>query len=62
MTSARAYRPALGSAVALSEMHRLAGIEFDEPTVTALLAVLPLLGETPEPALQELLGGQFVQA
>jgi putative nucleotidyltransferase with HDIG domain len=60
MTSERAYRPALGSAVALSELHRLAGTDFDEACVTAMLSVMPRVTDAPRGALQELLGRQLV--
>ncbi|HEY2434594.1 MAG TPA: HD-GYP domain-containing protein [Vicinamibacterales bacterium] len=41
MTSARAYRPALGAAEALKELWRCAGTQFDAEVVQALAATLP---------------------
>jgi len=60
ITSARAYRPARGTAEAIAELQRCAGTEFDPVPVEALVAVLPLSTTTLEPALQELLGRQLV--
>jgi putative nucleotidyltransferase with HDIG domain len=60
MTSERAYRPALGSAVALAELHRLSGVEFDEACVAAMLAVMPRITEATATVLPELLGRQLV--
>jgi len=59
ITSARAYRPARGTAEAIAELQRFAGTEFDPASVEALETVLPLSTTTPEPALQELLGRQL---
>ena len=60
ITSARAYRPARGTAEAIAELQRCSGTEFDPVSVAALEVVLPLSSTTPEPALQELLGRQLV--
>ena len=60
ITSARAYRPARGTAEAVAEIRRCSGTEFDPMSVEALEVVLPLSTTTPEPALQELLGRQLV--
>lgn len=59
ITSARAYRPARGTAEALAELHGYSGTQFDPASVEALLTALPLATTTPEPALQELLGRQI---
>ena len=59
ITSARAYRPARGTAEALAELHGCSGAQFDPVAVEALLIALPLATTTPEPALQELLGRQM---
>ncbi len=60
ITSARAYRPARGTAEAIAELRRCSGTEFDPVPVEALEVALPLSSTTPEPALQELLGRQLV--
>ena len=60
ITSARAYRPARGTAEAIAELQRCSGTEFDPVPVEALEVALPLSSTTPEPALQELLGRQLV--
>jgi putative nucleotidyltransferase with HDIG domain len=53
MTSARAYRPALGTAYGLRELWRCAGTDFDAEVVQALAQTLPALsgvsGESPVP-------------
>jgi putative nucleotidyltransferase with HDIG domain len=41
MTSARAYRPALGAAEALQELWRCAGTQFDAEVVQALVVTIP---------------------
>ena len=41
MTSARAYRPAMGAAEALQELWRCAGTQFDAEVVQALAATMP---------------------
>jgi putative nucleotidyltransferase with HDIG domain len=54
MTSARAYRPARGSAEAVSELWRCAGTQFDAEVVQALVHALPMigsLGASAEPAV-----------
>jgi HD-GYP domain-containing protein (c-di-GMP phosphodiesterase class II) len=43
MTSARAYRPARGSAEALRELWRCAGTQFDAECVQALVSALPTI-------------------
>ena len=43
MTSARAYRPALGTAHGLRELWRCAGSEFDAEVVHALAQCVPTL-------------------
>jgi HD-GYP domain-containing protein (c-di-GMP phosphodiesterase class II) len=43
MTSARAYRPARGSADALAELRKCAGAQFDAEVVQALARALPYL-------------------
>lgn len=58
MTSARAYRPARGRAIAVVELQQYAGTQFDAAAVDALLAALPASVTTHEAALQELLGRQ----
>ena len=50
MTSARAYRPARGSAEALVELWKCAGAQFDAEVVQALAAALPRL-DAPSSAL-----------
>jgi HD-GYP domain-containing protein (c-di-GMP phosphodiesterase class II) len=44
MTSARAYRPARGSAEAVTELWRCAGTQFDAEVVQALVRALPVIG------------------
>jgi putative nucleotidyltransferase with HDIG domain len=56
MTSARAYRPARGSAWAISELRQHAGVDFDPACVEAMAAAMPLVGAIAEPQIQELLG------
>jgi putative nucleotidyltransferase with HDIG domain len=56
MTSARAYRPALGAAFAVSELRRGSGSDFDPACVDAMCAALPSASPILEPQLQELLG------
>jgi putative nucleotidyltransferase with HDIG domain len=45
MTSARAYRPARPSSVAVRELWRCAGTEFDAEVVQALVQALPVIGD-----------------
>ena len=45
--------------VAVSELQRYAGTQFDHASVDALLSALPSSTDAPEPALQELLGRQL---
>ena len=59
ITSARAYRPARGGMDAVAELQRYAGTQFDPKSVDALVAALPFVTVTLEPALQELLGRQI---
>ena len=47
MTSARAYRPARGSAEALRELWRYAGSQFDAEVVHALAAAMPAIEMAP---------------
>jgi putative nucleotidyltransferase with HDIG domain len=56
MTSARAYRPARAATVALAELQRFVGTEFDGAVVDALVAGVPSASALSEPQLQELLG------
>jgi putative nucleotidyltransferase with HDIG domain len=56
MTSARAYRPAMGAAFALEELQRCAGSDFDYECVIAMGNALPTASSIREPHLQELLG------
>jgi putative nucleotidyltransferase with HDIG domain len=56
MTSARAYRPARAAAVALAELQRYSGTQFDPATVDALRVALAASPSAPERQLQALLG------
>jgi putative nucleotidyltransferase with HDIG domain len=56
MTSARAYRPARGTAFALDELRRGSASDFDPACVEAMCAALPSTSPILEPQLQELLG------
>jgi putative nucleotidyltransferase with HDIG domain len=56
MTSARAYRPARGYPVAIAELRRHSGTQFDAAAVDALIAALPTTATLHETELQELLG------
>jgi putative nucleotidyltransferase with HDIG domain len=49
MTTARAYRPARSQAVAIAELQRHAGTQFDPASVDALVAVLDASRPTPIP-------------
>ncbi len=54
MTSARAYRPARPATVALDELQRYSGTQFDPACVEALMAALPASSLTEIPKLEEL--------
>jgi putative nucleotidyltransferase with HDIG domain len=56
MTSARAYRPARAASVALVELQRYSGSQFDPATVEALRTALAAAPTAPERQLQALLG------
>ena len=56
MTSARAYRPARASAVALVELQRYSGTQFDSASVDALRDALAQSSSASELQLQALLG------
>ena len=56
MTSARAYRPARAAAVALVELQRYSGSQFDPASVDALRDALAQSSSAPERQLQALLG------
>jgi putative nucleotidyltransferase with HDIG domain len=56
MTSARAYRPPRPRAVALAELQRYSGTQFDPASVEALVEALPDSALVAEPQLEELLG------
>jgi putative nucleotidyltransferase with HDIG domain len=56
MTSARAYRPARAAAVALVELQRYSGTQFDPASVDALREALAQSSSVPERQLQALLG------
>jgi putative nucleotidyltransferase with HDIG domain len=56
MTSARAYRPARAASVALVELQRYSGSQFDSASVDALRDALAQSSSAPEQQLQELLG------
>jgi putative nucleotidyltransferase with HDIG domain len=56
MTSARAYRPARPASVAVAELRRFAGTQFDPASVEALCAALPSASSSAEPELAEILG------
>jgi len=56
MTSARAYRPARAASVALVELQRYSGTQFDPSTVDALRTALAASPSAPERQLQALLG------
>jgi putative nucleotidyltransferase with HDIG domain len=56
MTSARAYRPARAAAVALVELQRYSGSQFDPASVDALREALAQSSLIPERQLQALLG------
>ena len=58
MTSARAYRPARAASIAVTELRRHRGSQFDPASVEALCASLPEDPVTREPQLLELLGGE----
>jgi putative nucleotidyltransferase with HDIG domain len=60
ITSARAYRRARERGEAVAELRRYSGTQFDPASVDALVAALPSVTTTAEPALQELLGRQLV--
>jgi len=56
MTSARAYRPARAASVALVELQRYSGSQFDPASVDALRDALAQSSSVPERQLQALLG------
>jgi putative nucleotidyltransferase with HDIG domain len=56
MTSARAYRPARAASVALVELQRYSGTQFDSASVDALRDALAQSTSAPERQLQALLG------
>jgi putative nucleotidyltransferase with HDIG domain len=56
MTSARAYRPARAASVALVELQRYSGSQFDPASVDALREALAQSSSVPERQLQALLG------
>jgi putative nucleotidyltransferase with HDIG domain len=56
MTSARAYRPARAASVALVELQRYSGSQFDPASVDALREALAQSSSAPERQLQALLG------
>jgi putative nucleotidyltransferase with HDIG domain len=56
MTSARAYRPARAASVALVELQRYSGTQFDSASVDALREALEQSTSAPERQLQALLG------
>ena len=56
MTSARAYRPARAASVALVELQRYSGSQFDPASVDALRDALAQSSSAPERQLQALLG------
>jgi putative nucleotidyltransferase with HDIG domain len=56
MTSARAYRPARATSVALVELQRYSGTQFDPASVDALREALAQSSSAPERQLQALLG------
>jgi putative nucleotidyltransferase with HDIG domain len=56
MTSARAYRPARATTVALVELQRYSGVQFDPAAVDALSLALAQSSSAPERQLQALLG------
>jgi putative nucleotidyltransferase with HDIG domain len=56
MTSARAYRPARAAAVALVELQRYSGSQFDSASVDALREALAQSSSVPERQLEALLG------
>jgi putative nucleotidyltransferase with HDIG domain len=56
MTSARAYRPARAASVAIVELQRYSGTQFDPATVDALRIALAASPSAPERQLQALLG------
>jgi putative nucleotidyltransferase with HDIG domain len=56
MTSARAYRPARAASVALVELQRYSGTQFDPASVDALREALAQSTSAPERQLQALLG------
>jgi putative nucleotidyltransferase with HDIG domain len=56
MTSARAYRPARAASVALVELQRYSGTQFDPASVDALRQALAHSTSVPERQLQALLG------
>ncbi len=56
MTSARAYRPARAASVALVELQRYSGTQFDPASVDALQDALAQSSSAPERQLQALLG------
>jgi putative nucleotidyltransferase with HDIG domain len=56
MTSARAYRPARTASVALVELQRYSGTQFDPASVDALREALAQSTSAPERQLQALLG------
>jgi putative nucleotidyltransferase with HDIG domain len=58
MTSTRAYRPSRTAAVAVAELRRHSGSQFDPPSVAALCASLPEDPISKEPQLVELFGGE----
>ena len=55
MTSARAYRAARPASVAIAELERFAGTQFDTACVDALIAAMPDDRDIGEPALAQLL-------
>jgi HD-GYP domain-containing protein (c-di-GMP phosphodiesterase class II) len=60
MTSARAYRTALPTSVAVAELQRLAGTQFDAPCVEALLSAIASNDALAEPALAIASGRRLV--
>jgi HD-GYP domain-containing protein (c-di-GMP phosphodiesterase class II) len=52
MTSARAYRPAMGYAEALGELRRAAGSQLDPDVVAVLLRLLEPSDGDPAPAAE----------
>ena len=53
MTSARAYRPGRPASVAVSELKRYAGTQFDPASVDALCAAIEISASQPEHQVEE---------